>query len=369
MKWLHCLRKASLISKKKYRVVALPGEGIGPEVLSAALKVLGNLAELHDFTVQIDEGLIGEPAQATLGSFFPDETAELCQGCDGIVFGAVARGGLLELRKHFDFFANLRPVKMSNALLERSSLRSDLIVGLDLLFVRELVSGIYFGPGDRTQDAQGAYGYHTMRYHDWEIRRIARVALQQAQLRRGLVTVAHKENALPHLPWGRLVQEEAVHFPDVRVEPMLVDNLAMQLVRAPKQFDVVLAGNLFGDILSDIGGALVGSIGLLASASLNADGLGLYEAIHGTAPDIAGKGIANPLGTIGAIALMLSQWGEHRAVGTLHNALDAVLAEGYRTADLVDPDSSDTWVSTQQMTERLIELQKKLCGHAGVGVG
>jgi 3-isopropylmalate dehydrogenase len=344
-----------LMSKKKYRVVALPGEGIGPEVLLAALKVLMNLAELHNFTVQIDEGLIGEPAHTTLGSFFPTETAALCQGCDGIVFGAVVRGGLLELRKHFDFFANLRPVKVSNALLERSSLRPGLVVGLDLLFVRELVSGIYFGPGDRTQDAQGAYGYHTMRYHDWEIRRIARVALQQAQARRGLVTVAHKENALPHLPWSRLVQEEAVHFPGVNVEPMLVDNLAMQLVRAPKQFDVILAGNLFGDILSDIAGALVGSIGLLASASLNTDGLGLYEAIHGTAPDIAGKGIANPLGMMGAIALMLSQWGEHRAVETLQKAQDAVLAQGYRTADLVDRDGSEAWVSTVELTELLIQ--------------
>ncbi len=343
------------MSSKHYRVVALPGEGIGPEVLSAAIKVLLSLAELHNFTVQVDYGLIGEPAHEQLGCFFPSETAQLCAGSDGIVFGAVARGGLLEIRKHFDFFANLRPVKMSSHLLDQSSLRSDRVMDLDLLFVRELVSGIYFGPGDRTQDEQGAYGYHTMRYHDWEIRRIARVALQQAQLRRGLVTVAHKENALPHLPWSLLVQKEAVHFPGVKVAPMLVDNLAMQLVREPKQFDVILAGNLFGDILSDIAGALVGSIGLLASASLNADGLGLYEAIHGTAPDIAGKGIANPLGMIGAIALMLSQWGEHRAVETLHKAQEAVLAQGYRTADLVNRDASEAWVSTEELTELLIQ--------------
>ena len=343
------------MSRKYYRVVALPGEGIGPEVLSAAIKVLLSLAELHNFTVQVDYGLIGEPAKKQLGRFFPSETAQLCAGSDGIVFGAVARGGLLEIRKHFDFFANLRPVQMSSHLLDQSSLRSDRVMDLDLLFVRELVSGIYFGPGDRTEDEQGAYGYHTMRYHDWEIRRIARVALQQAQSRRGLVTVAHKENALPHLPWSRLVQEEAVHFPDVKVEPMLVDNLAMQLVREPKRFDVILAGNLFGDILSDIAGALVGSIGLLASASLNADGLGLYEAIHGTAPDIAGKGIANPLGMIGAIALMLAQWGEHRAVETLQKAQEAVLAQGYRTADLCDRDASEAWVSTEELTELLIQ--------------
>lgn len=343
------------MSRKHYRVVALPGEGIGPEVLSAAIKVLLSLSERHNFTVQVDYGLIGEPANEQLGRFFPSETAQLCAGSDGIVFGAVARGGLLEIRKHFDFFANLRPVQMSGHLLDQSSLRSDRVMDLDLLFVRELTSGIYFGPGDRTQDAKGAYGYHTMRYHDWEIRRIARVALQQAQVRRGLVTVAHKENALPHLPWSRLVQEEAVHFPGVKVEPMLVDNVAMQLVRAPKQFDVILAGNLFGDILSDIAGALVGSIGLLASASLNTDGLGLYEAIHGTAPDIAGKGIANPLGMIGAIALMLSQWGEYRAVEALQKAQDAVLAQGYRTADLVNCDASEAWVSTEELTELLIQ--------------
>jgi 3-isopropylmalate dehydrogenase len=352
---------SSLMSTKNYRVVALPGEGIGPEVLSAALKVLMNVAELHGFIVEVDYGLIGEPAQATLGSCFPAQTAHLCQDSNGIIFGAVAHGGLLELRKHFDFFANLRPVQMFDSLLDRSSLRSDLVTGLDLLFVRELVSGIYFGPGDRTQDVQGAYGYHTMRYHDWEIRRIARVALQQAQLRRGLVTVAHKENALPHLPWSQLVRQEAVNFPDVDIQPMLVDNLAMQLVRAPQQFDVILAGNLFGDILSDIGGALVGSIGLLASASFNADGLGLYEAIHGTAPDIAGKGIANPLGMIGAIALMLTQWGEHRAVETLRKAQDAVLAQGYRTADLYDCNSSDILVGTEQLAELLIQAQNEIC--------
>jgi 3-isopropylmalate dehydrogenase len=354
------------MSKEEYRVVALPGEGIGPEVLSAALKVLMSLAERHDFSVQIDYGLIGEPAKEQLGRYFPPETAELCQGADGIVFGAVACGGLLELRKHFDFFANLRPVRMSRHLLDRSSLRSERVVGLDLLFVRELVSGIYFGPGERVRDEQGAYGYHTMRYHDWEIRRIAKVALQHAQLRRGLVTVAHKENALPHLPWSRLAQEEAIHFPGVRVEPMLVDNLAMQLVKAPNQFDVILAGNLFGDILSDIAGALVGSIGLLASASLNSEGLGLYEAIHGTAPDIVGKGIANPLGMMGAIALMLSQWGEHRAAESLHQAQEAVLAQGYRTADLVAHNTSDILVSTEQLTERLIQVQREMCVISGV---
>lgn len=344
---------------RHYHVVALPGEGIGKEVVEASLKVLQQVAKLEGFSVAIDYGLIGEPALNKLGSFFPKQTAQLCEGADGILFGAVARGGILELRKYFDFFINLRPVRTFESLLDKSSLQSDRVQGLDLLFVRELVSGIYFGPSGRADDENGSYGYHTMRYHDWEIRRIARVALQKARIRRGLLTVAHKENALPHLPWSRLVQEEAEHFPDVVVEPMLVDNLAMQLVRDPKHFDVVLAGNLFGDILSDIGGALVGSIGLLASASLNAKGFGLYEPIHGTAPDIAGKGIANPLGTLGAVVLMLQQWGENRAAQSLIQATERVLAQGLRTADLA-PKGKEVLVNTEALADLLVQELSEL---------
>lgn len=198
-----------------------------------------------------------------------------------------------------------------------------------------------------------------MKYYDWQISRIARVALQKAKERQGLLTVAHKENALPQIPWSRLVQEEAKHFPDVVVEPMLVDNLAMQLVREPKRFDVILAGNLFGDILSDIGGALVGSIGLLPSASINDRGFGLYEAIHGTAPDIAGMGIANPLGTMGAVALMLQQWGETHAATRLIQAIEKVLALGYRTADLA-PQGQEILVNTETLTELIIQQLSEL---------
>jgi len=339
---------------RQYRVVALPGEGIGPEVVKASLKVLQQVAKFEGFSVAIDYGLIGEPALNKLGSFFPTQTAQLCESADGILFGAVTRGGILELRKHFDFFINLRPVRIFESLLDKSSLQPDRVSGLDLLFVRELISGIYFGPSGRADDENGCYGYHTMRYHDWELRRIARVALQKAKDRRGLLTVAHKENALPHLPWSRLVQEEAEHFPGVIVEPMLVDNLAMQLVRDPKHFDVVLAGNLFGDILSDIGGALVGSIGLLASASLNTKGFGLYEAVHGTALNIAGKGIANPLGTLGAVVLMLQQWGENAAAQNLIQATERVLAQGYRTADLA-PQGQEILVNTAALVDLIVQ--------------
>jgi 3-isopropylmalate dehydrogenase len=342
------------VNTRAYRLVALPGEGVGPEVVEASLAVLKHLAELHRFSISVEYGLVGEPAVQQFGCGFPDATADLCDGSDGILFGAVSKAGLLELRKRFDLFANLRPVRPSKSLLHRSSIKAEKLHNVDILFVRELVSGIYFGPSGRSLDGASPYGFHTMQYGDHEIQRIARVALQQAQQRRHQLTIAHKENALPHIPWTRLVQEEATAFPDVTLVPMLVDNLAMQLVMNPQQFDVILAGNLFGDILSDIGGAIAGSIGVLGSASLNAKGFGMYEAIHGTAPDIAGKGIANPMGTLASVGLMLRQWGEPEAADHLAYAQDALLTAGYRTADLAcNPE--DIRVNTQAFTERLIQ--------------
>ncbi|MBW4629694.1 MAG: 3-isopropylmalate dehydrogenase [Brasilonema octagenarum HA4186-MV1] len=354
------------LNKPSYRIVAIPGEGIGPEVVEACLEILQHVAKLEGFTLQVDYGWLGAAAKEQFGTYFPQATAQLCDGSDGIVFGATSVGGLLELRKHFDFFCNLRPIRIVNSLLHKSSLRPEKVQGLDMLIVRELVSGIYFGPAGRSCDDNGAYGYHTMRYYDEEIRRIARKALQQAQQRRGLLTVAHKENALPHLPWTRLVQEEATQFPGVIVEPMLVDNLAMQMVLNPQRFDVILAGNMFGDILSDIGGALVGSIGLLGSASLNADGFGLYEAIHGTAPDIAGKGIANPLGTLAACILMLQQWGKVGAAQRIIAAQDRILAKGYRTADL-SPEGAEISVKTETLVDLLLE-ELSTVQHSELGV-
>lgn len=354
------------LNNLSYRVVAIPGEGIGSEVVEASLKIMQHVAKIERFTLQIDYGWLGATAFEQLGSYLPQATIELCDGADGIVFGAITQGGLLELRKHFDFFCNLRPIRIVKSLLNKSSLRPEKVQQLDILIVRELVSGIYFGPSGRSSDDKGTYGYHTMRYYDEEIRRIARTALQQAQRRRGLLTVAHKENALPHLPWTRLVQEEATQFPGVVVEPMLVDNLAMQMVLNPQRFDVILAGNLFGDILSDIGGALVGSIGLLGSASLNANGFGLYEAIHGTAPDIAGKGIANPLGTLGACILMLQQWGEAPAAQRIIEAQDRILSKGYRTADL-SPQGKEIFVNTETLVELLLE-ELSTVQHSELGV-
>ena len=334
----------------QYRIVALPGEGIGLEVVNATLTILQRVARKHNFKLQVDYGVIGQPAFKQYGSYFPQATSILCSKGDSILFGAVSKGGLLELRKQFDFFVNLRPVKTFPSLLDKSSLKSDRLLGVDILFVRELVSGIYFGASARETDAKGSYGYHTMQYYDWQIKRIAKVALKKARERKGLLTVAHKENALPCLPWTKLVREVAVEYPDVTVEPMLVDNLAMQLVINPQRFDTILAGNLFGDILSDLGGALVGSIGLLGSASLNSDGFGLYEPIHGTAPDIAGKNTANPLGTLASAMIMLQQWGEIAAVNSLQQAWDNILECGYRTADLYSQET-EILVNTQELVE------------------
>lgn len=350
--------------QRAYRIVALPGEGIGPEVVGACVEILQAIAQVSGFSLTVDWAWIGKPARQQFGVPLPKETLTLCDGADGILFGAVTQGGLLELRRHFDLFMNLRPVRPSPSLRDTSPLKPECLQGVDLLFVRELVSGIYFGAAGRGVDDQGDYGFHTMRYWDHEIRRIARVALHYAQTRRQHLTIAHKENALPQIPWTRLVIEEAQSFPTVTVEPMLVDNLAMQLVMRPADFDVILAGNLFGDILSDLGGAIAGSIGLLGSASLNANGFGMYEAIHGTAPDIAGKGIANPLGTLAGAMLMLEQWGEDDAVQRLCSVQDAILAQGYRTVDLQHSrlsrlrgytSSTETCINTEGLVNLFLE--------------
>ena len=335
---------------RNYRIVAIPGEGIGLEVVEAALTVLKAVAHQHNFAIQIDYALIGKPALEKYGSYFPEVTAQICEGADGIVFGAVNKGGLLELRRKFDLFANLRPVKTHPSLLDKSNLKPDKLKDVDILFVRELVSGVYFGESERGND----YGYHTMYYADRQIRRIAKVALEEARERRKLLTVAHKENALPYIPWTKLVSEVAREYPDVTVEPMLVDNLAMQLIIDPQRFDVIVAGNLFGDILSDIGGALVGSIGLLGSASLNSSEFGLYEPIHGTAPDITGKNIANPFGAIASIIMMLAQWGELAAVNAIEQAWNEILARGYRTADL-NPQKKEFLVNTRELVTLFLE--------------
>jgi 3-isopropylmalate dehydrogenase/3-benzylmalate dehydrogenase len=348
------------LSKPSYRIVAIPGEGIGPEVVEASLQILQHVAKIEGFTLRVDYGWLGATAFLQMGSYFPQATVQLCDGANGIVFGAVSQGGLLELRKHYDFFCNLRPIRIIDSLVHKSSLRPEKVQGLDILIIRELVSGIYFGPAGRSSDEKGAYGYHTMLYYDEEIRRIARIALQKAQERRGLLTVAHKENALPHLPWTRIVQEEAIKFPGVVVEPMLVDNLAMQMVLNPQKFDTVLAGNMFGDILSDQGGGLLGSLGLMPSACVG-DNKAYYEPSHGSAPDIAGKFIANPYSMIGSVAMMLEMsFGMDQEAKNVWHAMQSVFADGYSTADLSKPGSGVIMINTPAFGDRVVEALRQM---------
>lgn len=333
----------------------MPGEGVGPEVLEASLRVLRRLCALDGLLIEVEHGVIGQEALDAYGEALPRETVRLCDDADAILFGAVARHGILELRQEFGFYANLRPIRVSPSLVNQSSLRPEIVAGVDLLIVRELASGIYFGPSERGADERGPYGSHTMKYYDAEIRRIARDALAQAQQRSGRLTVAHKENALPKIGWQALVKEEAAAFPGVTVEGALVDSLAMELVRQPKRYDVIVAGNLFGDILSDLGGAITGSLGMLPSASLNEAGFGLFEPVHGTAPDIAGRGIANPLGMLASIEMMLAHWGENGAATRLRQAQETALARGLRTADLVSDKRAKT-LSTNEMADAVADI-------------
>lgn len=343
----------------------MPGEGVGPEVLEASLQVLRRLCALEGLSIDVVYGVIGQEAVDAYGEALPRETVRLCDDADAILFGAVARHGILELRQEFGFYANLRPVRVSPSLVNQSSLRPEVVAGVDLMIVRELASGIYFGPSERGADERGPYGAHTMKYYDAEIRRIARDALALAQQRSGRLTVAHKENALPKIGWQAIVSEEAAGFPGVFVEGALVDSLAMELVRQPARYDVIVAGNLFGDILSDLGGAITGSLGMLPSASLNEAGFGLFEPVHGTAPDIAGRGIANPLGMIASVEMMLAHWGEAAAATRLRNAQETALARGLRTADLVG-DSGEQPLSSSEMADAIGDILEEATVEAAV---
>ena len=341
-------------SRPTRSVAVLAGEGVGPEVTSAACRILTAVGSRHGLDFELHPALIGLPAIDVHGDAFPEETVATCTRSDAILLGAVERRGLLELRRHFDFYANLRPVLVREELLDASSLKPEVLRGVDILFVRELSSGLHFGPSERGRDERGEFGSHTMLYHDWQLRRIARVALGEAGRRRGRLTVAHKENALPKIPWRRIVREEAADFPSIAIEELLVDTLSMQLVREPARFDVILAENLMGDWLSSLGAGLVGSIGLLGSASLNPSGFGLFEPIHGTAPDIAGRDLANPLGAVLSVAMMLDNWKLPQAATTVRKAVDTVLHAGWRTPDMAGGRETRV-VGTREITDRLEE--------------
>lgn len=346
-------------------IVTLPGDGIGPEITAAAVRVLESVAARWGHTFTFHEALMGGCAIDATGDPLPDETLRACEQADAVLLGAVGgpqwsdpaapvrpEQGLLRLRQHFDLFANLRPVKAYPALAEYAPLRADLLRDVDILFVRELTSGIYFGP--REEQGEGEAAWDTMLYTVEQVRRVARVAFEAARNRRGHVASIDKANVLASMRlWRRTVDEVAREYPDVALEHGYVDAAAMHLLRAPARFDVVLAGNMFGDILSDEASVLAGSLGMLPSASLGEGTFGVYEPIHGSAPDIAGRGIANPTGTILSAALLLRHsLGLETEARAVEQAVEAALSDGARTADIT-PDQGAA-LSTDAFTERVI---------------
>ncbi len=345
------------------KIAVLPGDGIGPEIVAEALKVL-QVFRQEGVGLELEMADVGGIAVERHGDPLPAATLALCQASDAVLFGSIGgpkydtlarhlrpERGLLRLRKKLDLFANLRPAQVFPELVNASTLKPEVVSGLDLMIVRELTGDIYFGePRGVVHNAQGErVGTNTMIYSDTEIRRVAHWGFQAAQKRRKQLCSVDKMNVLECTQlWRDVVTELAPEYPDVQLTHMLVDNAAMQLVRNPRQFDVIVTGNLFGDILSDEASMLTGSIGMLPSASLNASGLGLYEPIHGSAPDIAGQGIANPLAQILSTAMMF-RYSLQRAdlADRVEHAVRQVLQSGLRTADLAQPGQGA--VSTSQM--------------------
>jgi 3-isopropylmalate dehydrogenase len=351
------------------KIAVLPGDGIGTEIVAEAVKVLNAL----DLKFEMETALVGGAAYEAHGHPLPEATLKLAKESDAVLFGAVGdwkydkldrplrpEQAILGLRKNLGLFANFRPAICYEQLVDASSLKPELISGLDILIIRELTGDIYFGaPRGRRTAVDGHFpgseeAFDTMRYSRPEIERIAHVAFQAAQKRSKRVTSVDKANVLETFQfWKDVVTEVGKQYPDVELDHMYVDNAAMQLVKAPKKFDVVVTGNMFGDILSDEAAMLTGSIGMLPSASLNASNQGLYEPSHGSAPDIAGKGIANPLATILSAAMMLRfSLNQASAADRIESAVKDVLASGLRTADIYAENT--TKVGTRQMGDAVV---------------
>lgn len=355
------------------KIAVLPGDGIGTEIVAEAVKVLNAL----DLKFEMETALVGGAAYEAYGHPLPEATLKLAQEADAVLFGAVGdwkydklerplrpEQAILGLRKNLGLFANFRPAICYEQLVGASSLKPELIAGLDILIIRELTGDIYFGqPRGRRIATDGHFpgaeeAFDTMRYSRPEIERIAHVAFQAARKRSKRVTSVDKANVLETFQfWKDVVTEVGQQYPDVELDHMYVDNAAMQLVRAPKKFDVVVTGNMFGDILSDEAAMLTGSIGMLPSASLNSSNQGLYEPSHGSAPDIAGKGIANPLATILSAAMMLRfSLNQEAAAQRIEDAVKAVLVQGLRTADIFS--EGTTRVSTAEMGAAVLKALK-----------
>ena len=350
------------------QIAVLPGDGIGPEIIGQAVKVLDKLIE-QGLDAHYEYGLLGGSAYDAHGSPYPEATQTLCRKADAVLLGAVGgpqydnlersvrpERGLLAIRKDLNLFANLRPAILYPELANASTLKPEVVSGLDILIVRELTGDIYFGEprGIRTLENGEKEGYNTMKYSESEIRRIAKVAFEAAQKRGKKLCSVDKANVLETTEfWKQIFTEVAAEYPDVELTHMYVDNAAMQLVKAPKQFDVIATGNIFGDILSDQASMLTGSIGMLPSASLNDTGKGLYEPSHGSAPDIAGQNKANPLATILSLAMLLrySLNDESRAT-QVEQAVQKVLQQGLRTGDIFE--QGTTLVSCSDMGDAVI---------------
>lgn len=355
------------------KIAVLPGDGIGSEIVAEAVKVL----QVLDLPLQMDEAKVGGAAFDAHGHPLPEHTLKLAMESDAVLFGAVGdwkydklerhlrpEQAILGLRKNMGLFANFRPAICYPQLTHASSLKPELVAGLDILIIRELTGDVYFGqPRGRRVSPDGEFkgaeeGFDTMRYTRPEIERIAHVAFQAARKRNKRVTSVDKANVLETFQfWKDVVTEVHAQYPDIELDHMYVDNAAMQLVKAPKKFDVLFTGNLFGDILSDAAAMLTGSIGMLPSASLNAKGQGLYEPSHGSAPDIAGKGVANPLATILSAAMMLRfSLNQEEAASRIERAVQSVLEQGLRTPDIFSEGTQK--VGTAQMGEAVVAALK-----------
>ena len=355
------------------KITVLPGDGIGPEIIAEAVKVLAVITADMNLAMVFEDGLIGGAAYDVFGTPFPEQTIAQVQEADAILLGAVGgpkwesldisvrpEKGLLGLRSTLGLFANLRPAVLYPQLEQASTLKPEVVSGLDLMIVRELTGGIYFGQprGVRVLENGEKQGFNTLVYSESEIRRIAHSAFQIAQRRNRKVCSVDKANVLECTElWRQVVTEVGKSYPDVALSHMYVDNAAMQLVRAPKQFDVMVTSNMFGDILSDTAAMLTGSIGMLPSASLDANNKGMYEPIHGSAPDIAGQGIANPLATILSASMMLRYtFNETEAAERIEAAVHSALDAGFRTADIYSEGMHK--VSTAQMGDAIVAALK-----------
>jgi len=358
-----------MVRMKRYKVAVLKGDGIGPEIVEQALRVLKRVGELYGVEFETKEGYIGGAAIDRFGDPLPEETLKLCKEADAVLLGAVGgpewdhlptdkrpEKGLLRIRKELDLYANLRPAKVWEPLISSSPLKEEVVRGTDMLVVRELTSGIYYGEprGIFTDEEGKRYAINTMKYHEDEIRRVVRKAFEIARKRKKKLTSVDKANVLEvSALWRQIVEEEAKNFPDVELEHLYVDNCAMQLVRRPSTFDVIVTGNIFGDIISDEAGVVVGSLGMLPSASVG-DRHALYEPVHGSAPDIAGKGIANPIATILSVAMMLKySFNLDEAHDAIERAVERTLNEGYRTPDIASEGTKV--VGTKEMTDLILE--------------